>query len=174
MISAIKAFLITILTSLLFFQANAQKACKYEKDEIDAITELKVRITQQIQLCKVNNAPFLIKAQSIGDRRYLKIRYYRYDNFSILPNTDFTFTFSDNTTLEVTPRETKTDTANTDNSFTAISSMIILPLSEQQFYKLLHFPVTKMKYYIPGGYEFKDIKESKQEDLKQILSCIED
>ncbi len=174
MISTIKAFLVIILLNFLFFQANAQKACKYEKNEIDAITELKIRITQQIQICKVNNAPFLIKAQSIGDRRYLKIRYYRYDNFSILPNTDFTFTFADNSSLDISPRETKTDTANTDNSFTAISSMIVLPLSEQQFYKLLHFSVTKIKYYIPGGYEFKDIKESKQEDLKQILSCIED
>ncbi|MCK4661828.1 MAG: hypothetical protein KAT68_03100 [Bacteroidales bacterium] len=146
--------------------------CKYEKNEVDLNTQLRIKRTEPVTICRVNNQPFLVKAQSIGKNKYLKFRYFRYNNFRILPGSEMVFTLSDNTSVSLTSIITPADTAQNNNSFTTISSLLIFKLSDTDFEKLMSTNVIRLKYFKENGYVNKIIKEKNQETIRQILKCI--
>lgn len=166
-----QTFFFLILFSA-FHPLYAQKECKYEKNEIDGVTELRIKITSTVQVGKLNNAPLLFKAQSIGDRKYLKMRYYCYDNYILEPNSSIVFTLIDNSELTLNQRITNRDTAQYESGLTPVSYLLVFPLTPEQFDKLLHVPVKQLKVFIPGGYDIKEIKENHQAYLQEILSCL--
>ena len=65
--------------------------CKLEINDTDPRTKLKVIRTEFEQIARVNGNPFLVKGQSVGDQRFLKIRYYRYNNFNIRSGSEMEF-----------------------------------------------------------------------------------
>ena len=160
--------------SLLAFGSaslSAQK-CQYERNEIDGITNLAVKITIPEVLCRLNNQPLYIKAQCIGVMKYLKIRYYRNSDFYIVDNKEIAFTLSNNEVVTLTPRTMPVDSSNTDG-FVTVSSLLVYKLDPDQFQKLVSNPITKFKYYLSSGFVEEDIKGSRQNRIMEILRCVE-
>ncbi|RLD63781.1 MAG: hypothetical protein DRJ01_02820 [Bacteroidetes bacterium] len=165
----------TLIIILFLFSSSAfsQKKCKYEKNEIDALTELRIIRTIPVSICRVNGQPFYFKAQAIGNRKYLKLKYFRYNNFKIKDNSELIFTLPNYKTVTLTPRKIKKDTTKEQESnFMSVSSMIIYRLTDEQYNTLVKYPVTNVKYFIDIGFINKAIKENKQNKIQEILKCV--
>ena len=120
------------LFSIISLSTYAQK-CSYEKDKIDENTQLVIRRTTPITLCKVNGHPFIFKSQQIGERKYLKLRYYIYNNFSIIEGSKFIFYFENGNKLMIDPLEIKKKPNTNQNGIATVSSMIVYQLDNDNF-----------------------------------------
>jgi hypothetical protein len=162
---------IILLLSLLFINyVNAQK-CKYEIDQLDAKTELQIKRTEPIELVRVNNQPLLMKAQCIGEKKYLKVRYYQYNGFEIRDSEIFEIIFSDRSSVKLKPRKLPKKKAT--GGFVTVSSLLIFDLTNKEYKQLLENPVIEIKYYVEeGGYIRKEVRKRFQTDLQHIMKCV--
>lgn len=153
-------------------QAVNAQSCQYEKNIIDALTEASVKITQPVTVAKLNNNPLYFKAQSVGMRyRFLKMKYYKYEGFSINEMREISFRLTTNEEIVIKPRINPADTIHSTGE--TISALIVYPLTADQYEKLKRYPVTTFKYYITTGFVEIPIKESKQTKIMDILNCID-
>jgi hypothetical protein len=146
--------------------------CEYEKNEIDAVTEVNIKLTIPVVLARLNNNPLYFKAQSIGKHKFLKMRYYKYNDFYIQEDREIAFKLTNGEEVTLFPRPTPVDTTSMSD-FVTISSLLIYRLDADQFEKLKTYPVTTFKYYLVSGFIEMDIKDSRQIRLMEILKCIE-
>ena len=104
--------IIAAITTILMVGGNCYaQSCHYEKNVIDALTEVPVRVTQPVTIGKLNNNPLYFKAQSVGIRyRFLKMKYYRYEGFSINEQREIAFRLSTNEEIVIQPRINPADT----------------------------------------------------------------
>lgn len=163
---------IILITGLIFSggMLSGQK-CHYEKDMIDAATELPVKRTEPIEMATVNDHPLYMKAQCIGSHKYLKIRYYRYNSFEIRSSEPFEIIFDDQTSVKLNAR--KMPETKKNGGFVKVSSLLIYNLKPSQYEQLLEKPAVQIKYYIEGGgYIRKDIRKRYQEDLMYLMRCV--
>ena len=149
-------------------QAVSAQSCQLEKNAIDAITETQVKVTQPVTVAKLNNNPLYFKAQSVGSKyRFLKMRYYKYNNFSI----DESLRLTTNEEIVIYPRHAAGDTIR--STVESSSAMLIYPISAEQYEKLKRYPVTTFKYFVSTGFIEVPIKENKQTKIMAILNCID-
>ena len=165
-----KILFITLLF-IISLSTYAQK-CNYEKDKIDENTQFLIRRTTPITLCKVNGHPFIFKSQQIGERKYLKLRYYRYNNFSIIEGSKFIFYFENGNKLMINPLEIKKKPNTNQNGLTTISSMIVYQLDNNNFNALLNNQIKMIAVYTNTGITKVDIKSKQQNDIQHLLNCI--
>ncbi len=164
---------ITLLLLLSFsFQISAwSQKCRYEKNEVDALTELEVKLTQPAMLLRINNAPVYVKAQSIGDNKYLKLIHQVYGDFVLQEDREVSFRLSNNEELTLYPRAMPKDSVGSD--YMDYTTLLVYKLSELQFEVLSSTPVRGFKYIKSTGWVEEPIKESKQETIMQLMRCIE-
>ncbi|MFO7863116.1 MAG: hypothetical protein R6U85_03870 [Salinivirgaceae bacterium] len=166
-----KLLLFIPLVFLLSVGSVSAQKCKYEKDMIDAVTEMKIKRTRPVDIARVNNNPLLVKAQCIGKNKYLKIRYYMYEGFKIRENEPLEFFFTDNTSLEITAREMPE--SKTSGGFTQVSELLVYDLTPEQYLMLMEKPLAEIKYYVEtGGFVRKEVRKRDSENLMHILKCI--
>jgi hypothetical protein len=168
---SISVFAGAIWFTLLTTSVAAQN-CSYEKNEIDAVTELTVKRTVAEILLRINGQPVFVKGQSIGDNKYLKIQYYRYSNYEIQEDREITFVLSNEEEVTLFPREMPVDSTKM-NDFSDLSSLLIFKLSAEQYQKLKETPITIFKYHLISGFVEEPIKGSKQQSVMEVLRCIE-
>lgn len=163
--------IIAFLAILFSVQISAAQKCRYEKDEIDAVTELRVKRTEPLEMTKVNERPLLMKTQCIGKHKYLKVRYYRYNSFEISSEKPFEIIFRDESSVKLKAREMP-EPQNT-GGFVKVSSLLVYNLDKNQYKQLLNKPAVQIKYFIDeGGYVRKDIPEKYQEDIMHLMQCV--
>lgn len=168
MIYRIISLMFGVLVSIGVF---SQK-CRYEIDRIDAITELVIKRTEPIQITELNGQPLFIKGQCIGDKKYLKVRYYRYNGFTIQEMLPLEILFADNTSISLIPRNMPKKPESL-SGFVKISSLLIYNLTTEQFIQLLEKPVAQISYHIDGGGKIdKEIRKRYQADLQYIMRCV--
>lgn len=156
---------------VLFLNQGTAQKCRYEKNEIDAVTEMVVKRTEPAEITEVNDQPLFMKAQCIGEHKYLKVRYYRYNSFTIDASHPFEIIFDDQTSVELQARDMPE--AEDSGSFMKVSSLLIFNLTKDQYQKLMNKPAVQIKYFIEGGgYIRKDIRRRYQEDIQHILRCV--
>lgn len=167
-------FRFAIATAVLLVGAQAviAQSCQFEKNAIDAITETQVKVTQPVTVAKLNNNPLYFKAQSIGSKyRFLKMRYYKYNNFSIDESREISLRLTTNEEIVIYPRHAAGDTIR--STVESSSAMLIYPISAEQYEKLKRYPVTTFKYFVTTGFIEVPIKENKQTKIMGILNCID-
>lgn len=165
-------FAIAAAVLLVGAQAVSAQSCQFEKNAIDAITETQVKVTQPVTVAKLNNNPLYFKAQSIGSKyRFLKMRYYKYNNFSIDESREISLRLTTNEEIVIYPRHAAGDTIR--STVESSSAMLIYPISAEQYEKLKRYPVTTFKYFVTTGFIEVPIKENKQTKIMGILNCID-
>lgn len=165
-------FAIAVAVLLVGAQAVNAQSCQFEKNAIDAITETQVKVTQPVTVAKLNNNPLYFKAQSIGSKyRFLKMRYYKYNNFSIDESREISLRLTTNEEIVIYPRHAAGDTIR--STVESSSAMLIYPISAEQYEKLKRYPVTTFKYFVTTGFIEVPIKENKQTKIMGILNCID-
>ena len=165
-------FAIAAAVLLVCAQAVSAQSCQFEKNAIDAITETQVKVTQPVTVAKLNNNPLYFKAQSIGSKyRFLKMRYYKYNNFSIDESHEISLRLTTNEEIVIYPRHAAGDTIR--STVESSSAMLIYPISAEQYEKLKRYPVTTFKYFVTTGFIEVPIKENKQTKIMGILNCID-
>lgn len=165
-------FAIVAAVLLVGAQAVNAQSCQFEKNAIDAITETQVKVTQPVTVAKLNNNPLYFKAQSIGSKyRFLKMRYYKYNNFSIDESREISLRLTTNEEIVIYPRHAAGDTIR--STIESSSAMLIYPISAEQYEKLKRYPVTTFKYFVTTGFIEVPIKENKQTKIMGILNCID-
>ncbi|MBR4620835.1 MAG: hypothetical protein IKO46_07605 [Salinivirgaceae bacterium] len=165
-------FAIAAVVLLVGTQAVNAQSCQFEKNAIDAITETQVKVTQPVTVAKLNNNPLYFKAQSIGSKyRFLKMRYYKYNNFSIDESREISLRLTTNEEIVIYPRHAAGDTIR--STVESSSAMLIYPISAEQYEKLKRYPVTTFKYFVTTGFIEVPIKENKQTKIMGILNCID-
>ncbi|MBR5644273.1 MAG: hypothetical protein IKW77_08810 [Salinivirgaceae bacterium] len=153
-------------------QAVSAQSCQFEKNAIDAITETQVKVTQPVTVAKLNNNPLYFKAQSIGSKyRFLKMRYYKYNNFSIDESREISLRLTNNEEIVIYPRHAAGDTIR--STVESSSAMLIYPINAEQYEKLKRYPVKTFKYFVTTGFIEVPIKENKQTKIMGILNCID-
>ena len=153
-------------------QAVSAQSCQFEKNTIDAITETQVKVTQPVTVAKLNNNPLYFKAQSVGSKyRFLKMRYYKYNDFSIDESREISLRLTTNEEIVIYPRHAAGDTIR--STIESSSALIIYPISAEQYEKLKRYPITTFKYFISTGFVEVPIKENKQTKIMSILNCID-
>jgi hypothetical protein len=166
----IKKIIISSIVLLLLNNTYAQK-CRYEVDQIDSKTEMLIKRTEPVEIARVNNQPLLMKAQCIGENKYLKVRYYRYNGFEIRDSEIFEIIFADRSSIKLQPRELPKKKSSGD--FVTVSSLLIFDLTRDQYKQLLDKPVIELKYYVEGGgYVREEVRKRFQSDLQHIMQCI--
>lgn len=160
-------------TSILFFSTflSAQK-CNFEKNEVDAVTDMVVKLTQPLMLARVGGQPIYVKGQSIGSNKYLKIRIYNYSDFDIQEDKEMTFTLGSAEEITLFPRSMPVDSSKIDN-LTNVTTLMIYKLSEDQYQKLKDNPVLSFKYFLDSGWVVEKVKEKKQGAIMNVLRCLE-
>jgi len=172
--SLVKSSFIIILLLILTcasFNAFGQK-CNYEKNEMDALTELMVKRTQPILLTRINGQPLYAKAQSIGPNKYLKLLFYTFNDFSFQEDREVGFVLSNKEELMLYPRVMPVDSTKMDD-ITTVNSLLIYKLTDNQYEKLTQYPVLKFKYFLATGFVEEPIKSSNQGIVIEILRCVE-
>lgn len=161
-----------IFAFLLGGTVQVYSQCQYEKNAIDAITESQIKITHPVTIAKLNNNPLYFKAQSIGSKyRFLKMRYYKYNGFSINEAREISLRLTNNEEIVIYPRHAAGDTIKTNVE--TVSSMLIYPINAEQYEKLRRYPVKTFKYFVATGFVEVPIKENKQTKIMDILNCID-
>lgn len=169
--TANQKLIFSIILFLFTFQSYAQK-CNYEKNEVDAITDLPIKRTQPEILARVGGQPIYVKGQSIGDNKYLKIRVYNYSDFDIQEEKEISFTLSNDEQITLFPRQMPVDSARLDH-LTNVTTLMIYKLSDDQYQNLKDYPVTLFKYFLDSGWVEERIKEKKQGAVMTVLRCLE-
>lgn len=164
--------ILSITLLFIFPIFSYSQKCSYEKDKIDENTQLVIKRTAPLTLCKVNGYPFIFKSQQIGDRKYLKLRYYKYNNFSIIEGSKFIFYFDNNNKLMIDALELRKKQNSNKNGFTTVSSMIVYELEKEDFKTLLNNPVIMIAVYTNTGITKQEIKSKQQNDIQHLLDCI--
>jgi hypothetical protein len=167
----IPAAIFTILFVGISETLSAQK-CQYEKNEIDAVTELQIKRTASEILLRINGQPVFVKGQSIGTNKYIKIQYYKYSNYEIQEDREITLELSNTEEVTLFPRPMPFDSTKT-NDYSDLSVMLIFKLTDDQFQKLKSLPTTKFKYHLISGFVEEPINGSKQQSIMEVLRCIE-
>lgn len=153
------------------FKTFAQK-CNYEKNEIDALTELIVKRTDPYLFTRINGQPLYAKGQCIGTNKYLKLLFYTFNDFSFQEQREIGFILSNNEEIMVYPRVMPVDSSKMDE-LTSTNSLLIYKLTETQFQKLSNYPVIKFKYFLVSGFIEEPIKPAKQGIIMDVLRCVE-
>jgi len=170
LIQKLKPSALLFLFVLLVNLAAAQK-CNYEKNEIDGLTELLVKRTAPLMLTRINGQPLYVKAQSIGTNKYLKLVFYKYNDFTFLEEREVSFILSNQEELVLFPRISPVDSTQTD--LVDLTSLLIYKLSNEQFQLLSQYPVEKFKYYVTSGFIEETINSKKQNSIINVLKCID-
>jgi hypothetical protein len=157
---------------LIISISSIAQDCKLEINDIDPRTKLLIKRTEFEQLARVNGNPFLVKGQSVGDQKFIKIRYYRYNNFEIRSGSEMEFMLTDNKAIKLKPFVSPADTVPEENSFMTVSSLLIFPVEAEDFEKLSSYNLRSFKFYVTNGYVTIDMKEKKQAILREVLNCI--
>lgn len=162
---------IGLIITLFVIKSLAGQKCHYEKDMIDAVTEMQIKRTEPIEMATVNEHPLYMKAQCIGPHKYLKIRYFRYNSFEIRAEEPFEIVFNDHSSVKLEAR--KMPESKNSGGFVKVSSLLVYNLTSAQYKLLLNKPVVQIKYYIEsGGYIRKDIRKRYQDDLQFLMRCV--
>ena len=164
--------LFAIILFLLIPVLSQGQRCNYEKDKVDEETKMVIRRTAPVTLCKLNGHPFIFKSQQIGDRKYLKLRYYRYNNFSIIEGSKFIFYFDNGDKLMIEPLEIKKAPNAGQNGFATVSSLLVYQLEKDDFNALLNNPVTQIGVYTNTGLTKQEVKQKQQNEIQYLLECI--
>ncbi|MBI9066436.1 MAG: hypothetical protein JEZ09_04020 [Salinivirgaceae bacterium] len=164
----ILSFSIFILVSANLY---AQK-CNYEKNEVDAVTDLLVKLTQPKMLLRVGGQPLYVKGQSIGTNKYLKLRIYNYVDFDVQEEREITFTLSNTQEITLYPRTMPVDSSKID-SYMNVSTLLVYKLSSDQYLQLKDNAIVKFKYYLDSGFVEEKIKEKNQYSIMTVLRCLE-
>lgn len=162
------------LLLLLLFNSvgvNAQK-CNYEKNEVDALTELTIKRTEPEFLCRISGQPLYAKAQCIGKNKYLKLVFYRFNDFMFDEDREVSFILSNHDELIVYPRAMPVDSAKMDD-LTNVNSLLIYKLTEEQYKTLTVYPVTKFRYFVSTGFVEVPITSKRQHAVIDVLKCVE-
>lgn len=164
----------SVILFIIFSMVNpaiAQK-CNYEKNEIDGLLEVPIKRTVSSKLCRIENQPVFVKAQCIGDNKYLKIRYFKYDGFTIQTDREIGFVLPSEDEILLFPRVMPVDSSQMDGILD-VSTLVIYKLSSDQYEILKDVPVIKFKYYITSGFMEKEIKAANQTKVMEVLRCVE-
>lgn len=164
-------FILILFIVVLADSANAQK-CNYEKNEIDGLLEVPIKRTAPTKLCRLENQPIYIKAQCIGDNKYLKITYFNYESFTLQLDREIGFVLPSDDEIILFPRIIPVDSTEIDG-YVDVSTLVVYKLSDEQYGILKDVPVTKFKYYITSGFMEKDIKPANQIKVMEVLRCVE-
>ena len=164
--------ILLVLLILLPIISLSQK-CNYEKDKIDENSNLIVKRTSSVTLCKVNNYPFNIKSQQIGERKYLKLRYFKYNNFSITEGSKLIFYTENNGKIMIDPLEIKKKKTESSAGFATTSSLIVFQLTNDEFNFLIDYPIIEIGFYSNTGITKKEIKAKQQNVIQNLLKCIQ-
>lgn len=158
-------------TNTYFLSEIKAQNCTYDVNLIDPSTGATVKRTTDLAIGKINRQPFYIKAQCIGNNKYLKIRYYCYDDFYISDKECMKFTFVDGTCVELTPRPIDGESESVNIS--KISTMLIYPVNDRQLNQIIAQPIERIDIQtIQGDIEGFEIKERQQTVIKQMLDCV--
>ncbi len=164
-----------IITMIIIIGATntiSAQRCKYERDEIDGLLEVPVKLTKKELLCRINNQPIYVKAQCIGSNKYLKLRYFQYNDFTIQNNKEIAFVLPSSEEVILYPRPMPVDSTEM-NEIKEVSTMLVYKLNPNQYDILANTQVIKFKYYISTGFVEEPIKESKQSVIMNLLRCVE-
>jgi hypothetical protein len=171
-VKRITAFFIFIGMTFLPSQASAQN-CNLEVNQTDPVTGAIIKRTEDVSVGKLNGQPLYFKAQSIGEKKFLKMRYYRYGDFTISDQLPMVLTFNDNSTLEIKPRPLPKKQQES-SGLTSVSSMLIYDIDKAQYDVIQKQPVKAISLKIESGDEvITDIRERFRPVLQQILKCVE-
>ena len=166
-----KCILILFL-SIITFSGLAQ-SCKLEIDKVDPRSNLRIVRTEYEHLVRVNNNPFLIKAQAVGDQKFLKIKYYNYNGFEIKSGSNIEFILLNNEIVSLDPYTNNGDEQEKEeNGNIVVSTLLIFPLDATEYDKLVNNNISKLRFFIEEGYINKEIKDKKQGTLRSVLRCI--
>src|SRR6056297_463550 len=100
-----KYIAVILLTFTLFATTVKAQKCRYERETIDAKTEMVIKRTEPVEITRVNDHPFYVKAQCIGQHKYLKARYYLHNGFKIRESEPLEIVFIDNSSVLLKARE---------------------------------------------------------------------
>ena len=150
---------------------KAQK-CSLEKNEIDALTEFVIKRTAPEMILRLNGQPLYVKAQCIGPHKYLKILFYKYNDFSFEEDREIGLVLSNNDEIILYPRQVPVDSTKMD-VMADVNALLVYKLSNNQYETLCQNTVIKFKYYLVSGFVEEPIKSSKQSKIMDVLKCVE-
>lgn len=162
---------LSIIFMIIFSGVSAQK-CNYEKNEIDALTELVVKRTEPQLLCRINGQPLFAKAQCIGTNKYLKLVFYKFNDYSFQEDREVGFRLSNNEELLIYPRVMPVDSSKMDD-LANVNSLLVYKLTSEQYEQLKIYPVKKFKYFVTSGFIEETIAEKRQHTIINVLKCID-
>jgi hypothetical protein len=165
------AVLVFMFCAVVSLPLMAQK-CNFEKNEIDALTELVVKRTPPELLVRIKGQPLYAKAQCIGTHKYLKLLFYKYNDFTFREQREVGFVLSNEEEVILYPRQMPADSTKMDQLVEA-NSLLIYKLNDDQYQNLLQYPIVKFKYYLVSGFVEVPVKSSKQGKVMDVLRCLE-
>jgi len=146
--------------------------CNYDVNEIEPGSGLLVKRTEDMAIGKLNNQPFYIKSQCIGDKKFLKIRYFCQNDFFIHDKEPMVLTFLDNSKLEIPPRPNN-KTEQTRTQFTKVSEMLIYDITQEQYNKIVAQQAKKITFKTwDNDFVDLELKDKFRLSLQQLLQCV--
>lgn len=164
--------ILTIVVFILLGNIVFAQKCNYEKNEIDALTELLVKRTAPELVCRINGQPLYAKAQCIGQNKYLKLLFYRFNDFSFQEDREVSFILSNNEELIVYPRLMPVDSTKMDQ-LTNVNSLLVYKLNDEQYKQLTVYPVKKFRYFMTTGFVDVPVTSKRQHAVINVLKCVE-
>jgi len=167
-------FFLSILVAfflLIKIHSAAQEKCQLEVNQVDPITNMVVKRTIDYSIGKLFGQPLYFKAQCIGEKKYLKMRYFLYGNVEISDEEPIRLIFLDDSFLEIKPR--KMPQRNSEGSLTTVSAMLIYDLDNNQARQLTSNRVKKIELRATNGESFEvEVRERFREYFIQMVQCV--
>lgn len=166
---------ICIITVLMGF-AGASKAqnCLLEINQVDPVTNLVVKRTEDVAIGKLNGQALYFKAQCIGTKKYLKVRYYRYGNFALSDKLPMILVFQDGTSVDLIPRPLAAPNTGEQSNIVSVSSMLIFDISEQQYNTIIKNTIVSVSITTENGNSHHvDLRERYRQTIQTLLKCVD-
>lgn len=160
-----------IILFSFFWSLNSHAQCSLEVNQVDPVTNMVVKRTIDYSVGKLFGQPVYFKAQSIGEKRYLKIRYFMYRDLEISDELPLRFIFVDESYLDVQPR--KAQNRSKEGNINVVSAMILYDISNEQAKQLIEKNVKRVELKTTTGDPLEiDVRERFRNTFSIILQCV--
>jgi hypothetical protein len=172
-----KKIALLLFTTFLSISSFGQN-CKYKTNEVDEFTKNKILETKE-ELLTVSGMGFGFSTsynlKKVNENRYLKLNISSPKILTIKAGDEIMFKTNNDNPISLKFSETVIlqPQYNSSSRSTIWYEFILIPISDENYTRLLQEPISKLRLYTSDGFIDDEIKDKRDKKLKELLKCIE-
>lgn len=166
-----------VLFAIILSVSSYSQNCKYKTNEVDDFTKNKILETKE-ELLTISGMGFGFSTsynlKKVNENRYLKLNVSSPNIFTIKAGDEIMFKSNNDKPISLKFSETVIlePQYNSSSRSTIWYGFILIPISDENYIRLLQEPISKLRFYTSDGFIDDEIKDKRGKKFKELLKCI--